>query len=321
MASEIWVVGWDHDKVAIPEFTTSILARRNPLPVDPYLQDFIENKKWFTYHDVERWWNEYGKKKSAVKCQPDALGVEAMHYEQSTITSVGDLADMLTDFLYKMQKPDGKPVLTKEQTIEAKNHILKGLTVKQVREIIEGVPFTPGFEEAVEAFRGEGLTQTLYSDGLGVAVEHQGKRLNFDAYGGVPAIIELSLYPREKVFSDNHFEELFPTDEEIEEARLTGRVEKYDKWEGFFGSLNGGEAYIPHVAVIDDSAANIKPMKQIQEAGGVAIAFNPTEPHEKQFREAEIPILKQEKPHLGRFKEIVLAEPAGREDLIKAYCV
>ena len=316
--AEIMIVGWDHDKVVIPDLTTSVLARYNPNKPQPYLQEFVEQRKLFTYEDVKKWWNEFGKHKYG---RESASGAGPLDHPES-LTTVGDVADMLTDFLYKMQKPDGTPIITKEQTIEAKNYLLRGLTAKQVQEIIEKVPLTKGFEYTFDVFKRAEITQTLFSDGLGIAVEHQGDRLGFSDYGGVPAKLNAVIKPVHDFFADLLSEDgvtIFMKD--MESLELTGEVGKYDKWEEFFESIKMDTDALCDVAVIDDSAANIKPMKRIQNAGGIAIAFNPTDAHFKQFKEAEIPVLKQTEPNLEPFAEIVLAPESERADVIRRYCV
>src|SRR3989344_2298245 len=107
--NEVAVVHWDHDKVLIGDLTTSVLARHSPLLPGPYVEEFVERRKWFRYDDVRTWEDK----------------------NQRGINTTGDLADMLTDFLYKVMRPDGNPVLTKDQTVQAKNYILRGLTVGQ----------------------------------------------------------------------------------------------------------------------------------------------------------------------------------------------
>ena len=298
----IYVVGWDHDKVAIPDLTTSVLARASPLQADPYLKEFVEERKWFTYSDVDNWEQRTSRKVRGQK--------------------VGALADMLTDFLYKDRKADGNSVITKQQTIEGKQYLLRGLSVNQVREIIGGVPFTDGLRKTVMEFRTEdvrrtrrnevGLKQTLYSDGLGLAVDFQVVRLELDAGGGVPAILEP---PREE--ADAALKKAANGD--FSDMVLSGSVEPFEKWKAFSDYVNGLGLDMASVAVIDDSGTNVQQMKKVQEAGGIAVAFNPTDPHRNDFEKAGIPILKG--VSLEPFAEIVLADSSNREAVIGRYCV
>jgi hypothetical protein len=114
MNSPIVIVGWDADRVMYNDLITSICAKGSRLDSASYLKDFVEEKKWFTYDDVHRWENQTGKK----------------------VETVGYLADMLTDFLYKMKKVDGSAsVTTKQQTIEGKQAILKCLTIGDIQKL------------------------------------------------------------------------------------------------------------------------------------------------------------------------------------------
>ena len=296
--NEVAVVHWDHDKVLIGDLTTSVLARHSPLLPGPYVEEFVERRKWFRYDDVRTWEDK----------------------NQRGINTTGDLADMLTDFLYKVMRPDGNPVLTKDQTVQAKNYILRGLTVGQVEEIIQEVPLTDGVSVGIERFRLADLAQTLFSDGLGIAVDHQRNRLSLDAGGGVPALLEG--IPSNSI---THSRDGLDIDLlAYTGARLSGDVVKYDKWEaskdyrdGFTSGLTWG-----NVAIIDDSAANVRQMKAAWSEGAVVVAFNPTEPHFKQFKGAGIPVLKQDEPDVSPFVDIVLeADLARRAVLIQRYCV
>ena len=202
-------------------------------------------------------------------------------------------------------------------------YLLKGLSVGQIREIIDVVPFTDGLKAVVMEFRVEdvrrtrggerGLKQTLYSDGLGLAVDYQVVRLGLDAGGGVPAILEIPKVDAETAVRK-------AADGDFSDMVLSGSVEAFDKWDAFSDYVKGLGLDMSSVAVIDDSDANAQQMKRIQEAGGVAIAFNPTEAGAKKFKEFGIPILKQGKPDLMPFGEIVLSDPQSRGSVIGRYC-
>jgi hypothetical protein len=275
---KIYVIGWDADLVMYPGLSTSICAEKSPLDPQIYLDDFFK-KNWFTKDDVGKWAQTYNEGKS--------------------IQTVGDLARCLTDFLYKMKKGEVS-VITKEQTIEGKQAILKGLTMKQIREISDSIEYTPGLEEAVRAFKKDGLYQTLFSDGLGPHITHQRRKLGLDAGMGIPAIITIN--GGEEHYNDLHLS--------MDDASLTGKVLTFYKATGFFShidSLRQNQKFpLENVAVIDDSGANVEILLlPVQKAGGIAIGFNPTEAHKPMFKKHSIPVLEQKERDLGPFIEIV----------------
>ena len=289
MSGYIKLINWDADRVMYNGLSTSICAEKSPLRVTPYLQDFIENKKWFTYDDVLRWVEEKGKDSNIP------------------IRNVGDLAECLTDFLYSMKKPGiDESIITKEQTKEGKQALLKGLSIAQIEEISEGIEYTQGFLEAVKAFKEDGIIQVLYSDGLGPHISYQIDKLGFDAGSGVPPIVELDGY-------EHQYDHSFPP-----EAKLTGKIVDFDKIERFH---NFREAYyggipVEKVAVIDDSGSNVEKLHvPIRDAGGLALGFNVTDAHRPKFQKNSIPIIKGNS--LEPFIEIV-RDP--REITIARYC-
>ena len=220
--------------------------------------------------------------------------------------NISDVANMLTDFLYKITK-DGKSIITKQQTIEGKQYLLKGLTMEDIIRISSSIEYSPGAEEAIQGFREHGLVQTLYSDGLGPHITYQKRKLGMNSGKGVPPVIELP-DGTETDYQDSHLD--------IPDAKLTGRVLPFKKAEEFFAYLESLGIPLSQVAVIDDSGANIETLlKPVQESGGIAIGYNPTDAHREKFYNHSIPVLKG--LDLRSFAEIVL-DP--RESVIGKYC-
>jgi len=266
---KILCVGWDADRVIYPGLSTSICAEKSTLDPEPYVNEFIL-RKWFTEDDVNRWCEEYNEGKG--------------------IASVGDVARMLTDFMYKMG------IISKQQTIEGKQAILRGLTMKDIRKISEEIEYNPGLREAVETFRKEGLYQTLFSDGLGPHITYQRRKLGMDAGKGISPLIML---PGNEVvlYEDWHLA--------IDQATLTGSIEKMDKAKEFFKHVSKLGIPLSSVAVIDDSGSNVESLLlPVQREGGIAVGYNPTDAHRPKFEKASIPILKE--TNLEAFAEIVL---------------
>jgi hypothetical protein len=288
MTEYIKLINWDADRVMYNGLSTSICAEQSPLPVTLYLKDFIENKKWFTYDDVVSWGQEKGK---------DSI---------TPIRSVGDLAECLTDFLYSMKKPGkDESVITKAQTKEGKQALLKGLSIVQIEDISEGIEYTPGLVEAVKAFKDDEIIQLLFSDGLGPHITYQIGKLGLDAGSGVPPIVEYNGKEFQYDISSHP------------ESKLTGKIADFDKIEKFHDYLNSYlKMPLENVAVIDDSGSNVEKLHvPVRDAGGLALGFNVTDAHRPKFQENSIPIIKGE--NLEPFIEIV-RDP--REVMIARYC-
>lgn len=285
MADRIYAVGWDADRVLYRGLITSICAEQSVLDPGRYFDGFVD-KGWFTHDDAKRWADEYN--------------------EGREIEAVGDLARMLTDFLYSMRKGDDS-VITKKQTIEGKQLILGGLTMRDIRRISDSVEYSNGAEYAVSALSREGVHQTLFSDGLGPHITHQVSRLGMKKGKGVPPVIRLP-DGSDVEYRDEHLE--------IDDAQLTGRVVPFDKAAEFFDYLAGRKYDMRNVAVIDDSGSNVKGLlRPVLEKGGIAIGYMPTDAHRPMFNEAGIPILKGD--DLQGFYDIVM-DP--RESVIARNC-
>ena len=296
MTSEIKAVCWDFDKVAHNDYTTTLLAKNISLDPEPKLRMLIQEKELISRKDMKDW----------------------KEFTDREIESIGDLADMLTDFLYDWgRKSNGEiltplqaqnlansgvnidPALSKHDTIIAKQAILKGLSVRKIKEISENIEYTSGFLDAVKKFKEEEIYQVIYSDGAGIVVDHQVEKLGIQGGGGVPPYLktpegENILYPDYENTSDK--------------AKLTGKVKlNFEKAKEFFFEILREGVTLDQVAIIDDSGTNLETLhKPIQNHGGLALAFNPKDKYRPGFEKAGIPILDQESRDLRPFKEMVL---------------
>ena len=287
----IGFIDWDVDNVWYKGISTTHSAEKSPLNPQPFVEGFIE-KGWFTEDDVQRWKGEYNGGKD--------------------IASIGDLAKCLTDFLYKMKKGESS-VITKEQTIEGKQSLLRGLTIKEIKQIAESIKYSDGLEETVGWFKKDGIYQAALSDGLGPFVLYHMKKLGMDHKGFVPAVMDIN--GEEKPFEEYMLD--------IDGAKLTGKALKFDKGKAFFdhakekGFVHIGDLKYrcSSVAAIDDSGANVESiLLPIQEGGGIAVGYNPTDEHRKTFQKYSVPVLKGS--DLRFFGEIV--RNPGK---IRDYCV
>lgn len=273
---KILVAGWDHDKVMVPDFGTSYLALGSKLDPNQYLERF-KKEGLFTQEDADRWIRE-----------------------NREIRSVKDIADCLSDFMYSYK------ILDREQLVYTKNTVLAGLSIRNIKEICSSIPYSEGFSEAFDMFRMNKILQTLFSDTNGIIIDYHIRKLGFAAGKGVPPLIEVD--GREVVYSPAYFD--------VESAKLTGKMERFDKSKAFFDYLKEKNHPLNVVAVIDDSGANVESLLlPVKQAGGIAVGYNPTDAHRPTFQKYSVPILKGR--HLRAFAEIVL-DP--RESTIGRYC-
>ncbi|HLD49107.1 MAG TPA: hypothetical protein VJB11_01985 [archaeon] len=255
----IGLINWDVDNVWYKGISTSHCAEKSMADPRSYLDGFVE-KKWFSYDDVKNWQDSYNGGKEII--------------------TIKELAQCLTDFLYKMKKDDSS-IITKEQTIEGKQSLLKGMTIKEVRKMADSIPYTDGLFDAVRIFKENSLYQVAFSDGLWPFVCYKTKQLGMRYSEGVPTIIEEN-------GTEKKFKKYMVNNNEI---KLTGKVGKFSKFDAFKNHMKGRYSLCEAV-LIDDSSANAKSMKEVMENGGLAVAFNPTDAHRKEFNSLSIPILK-----------------------------
>jgi len=288
---KIKAVVWDADNVWYKGIGTSHCAKKSKLDPQPYIDGFIKDG-WFTYNDVKRW-AEYRQKDT-----------------NNPIQTVGDLAQCLTDFLYELKTPGSdKSIITKEQTIEGKQALLKGLTKKDIQSIAKDIEYTHGLLDSVSTFRQSGMYQTVFSDGLGPFIAYKAMELGITDIGVVPIIVLTD--DEERDFDGYNYTE-------ISDFVLIGKVKPYNKAEDMFNRLSAYDK--SEMATIDDSGNNVDSiLVPVRNAGGIAIGFNPTESHIQKFKEAGIPVLQQKERSLEPFKEIVLSD--GDERIIAKYCV
>ncbi|MBI4895736.1 MAG: hypothetical protein HY831_04560 [Candidatus Aenigmarchaeota archaeon] len=281
---KLYVVNFDMDQVCYKGISTSHVADRSIADATHHLRELVENRRWFAYDDFKRWNDDYNK------------GQELSYQQDTPVVSVPILARCLTDFLYKMKK-DGfdESVITKEQTIQGKQMILGGISMGEIRSIAYEVPWTEGLLDAVNLFRHHGLKLYGSSDGLGPFVCHQMQKLGFDDKGYVPALIDID---GDRRWFQEHMLG-------IGDATLTGDVGKYNKAQEFFRKMEEQGIPLDRVAAIDDSGANVESLLlPIQQAGGLAVGYNPTDAHRPTFEKNSTPILRG--TDLRTFSEVVL---------------
>jgi hypothetical protein len=300
MVKKAWVIGdemsskplerprlvvWDVDRVWYHDISTTYAARGSKADYRPYLEDFV-NRGWFTNHHVALWENKMGRR----------------------LDSVGALADMLTDFLYKMKGEVYEGLSDQERknrTIEGKQSLLRGLTIGEVKAIAGSVPYTDGLTDAVVDIRQAGIHQVGFSDGLGPFVAYKMLRQDVDVGGIVPALLNCD--GEEIWFTDNNPHLLL----NYNSAQLLGKVGQFKKSEAIFEYIQKKGYQISEVAAIDDSSANTVTLAKIRDGGGIGIGFRVNDMDI--FRLAGIPVIRGD--DLGPFGEIV-KDPSK----IREYC-
>jgi len=272
------IVVWDIDRVWYSDISTTYCARGNKADYRPYLRHFVEENNWFTYENVKQWEKLTGRQ----------------------VNSIGALADMLTDFLYKKELQSTVYANVSDQdaknrTIEGKQALLKGLTIGEVKTIADSVQNTTGLSKAIQEIRYAAIYQVGFSDGLGPFVAYKMYQQGIEVGGIVPALVEVDGEER-WLKVDN----LYLLDRA--DTKLLGKVDGFKKSQEIFNYLSSYGYELPETAAIDDSVANIETLKKIRDGGGVSVGFNVNDI--KKFEEAKIPVLRGD--NLRPFAELVL---------------
>ena len=286
---KIRAIGWDVDNVWYKGISTSHAADSSRLDPDPYVSSFL-NYGWFSRQDIQRWADAEGKD------------------PKEPIRTVADVAQMLTDFYYKIKKEGSEEsLITREQIVQGKQALLKGMSLGEIKGIAHGIPKTNGLYKAIKTFDDTGLYQVAFSDGLFPFIAYLAGYMGVDHYDGVPCYVMI----------DNEKKLFEPIMLGRDDVSLVGEVEKFSKANAMFAHLKSKGYDLKDIAVIDDSGSNVQTLlRPVHEAGGIAIGFNPTKTHLGKFKEAGIPVLVQEERSLEPFIEIV-----KNPEAIEKYCI
>ncbi len=260
------VVVWDIDRVWYPDISTTYVARCSKADHRPYLDDFV-SRGWFNYAHVAQWERLTGR----------------------AVSSVGTVADMLTDFLYKPELRttvyEGVPDQdAKNRTIVGKQALLNGMTFGEVFEIANRVQNTEGLLDAIGIMDHVHVNHVGFSDGLGPFVAYKMHHLSVEAGGIVPALVRME--DDQEVYFDRSNLNLLNNPEIV----LLGRTGDFKKGDAIFRYLDQHGWSLDRAAAIDDSAANIGTLTRIRDGGGIAVGFNVNDI--KKFQEAKIPVIK-----------------------------
>ena len=92
---------------------------------------------------------------------------ERYESDNGLITTAGEMADFLT-----RARHDYKAFPGSAQTMDSKNRLFAGISLKEVGEALKDVEWNPGFPECVEKLGEAGATQLFLSRTNGAAVHH-----------------------------------------------------------------------------------------------------------------------------------------------------
>jgi hypothetical protein len=277
------LVIWDVDKVWYPDLGTTYASMGNDADGRKFVEEGIE-KGWYTQANTDAW-----------------QAYRASRGKSSDLSSVYNVATMYTDFFKTPSSTgEGKTIFTKSETIQRKQALLKGLTMKDVREIADRYVLpnlTPGLKEAIAKFRNMGLHQAAISDGLAPLIYYVTSRpeSKMDFAWATPAIVDV----------DGREEEFQRYWSDRDNVVLLGKTPEGSN-KNPRALMKAGEYGVNKTAAIDDSAANIDgQLKPIQEKGGISLGFYPLKQDYEKFEAAGIPILNRDSPNLLPFIEIV----------------
>ena len=273
----IAAVDWDVDRVWYHDISTTCCARGRQGDPGVYVQNGI-NRGIYTTADVEKW--------------------EATFNDGRWVATIGGVADMFTAFYNKMTKPDGSRILTKEQTIELKQRLLKGMTLGEVKKIAKSVPYTQGLDSTTTTFRERGMHQAAFSDGFAPFVTYHMIVLHMDVGYATPALISNE---GTAGFRGGQWNFMNLPDSVTMLGEVDKNFNKSDAAKSYFFSRGPP---LSQIAAIDDSESAIPFLKEVQQTGGLAVGFNVLPGQVAKFREAGIPILKGNS--LLPFAELVL---------------
>src|SRR3989338_4603200 len=153
-------VVWDVDRVWYPGISTSYCADAREGSPREYVLELM-GRGYFTQHHLDMW--------------QDATG-------RDPLETYSNAARFFTDILYNTLATVGShtPVMEKRQVVEAKQGLLKGMTLQDIRRVVEDVidqNRTPGLPEAIQVFDVCGNYTCAASDGLGPFIDYAVDRL------------------------------------------------------------------------------------------------------------------------------------------------
>ncbi|MBI4162116.1 MAG: hypothetical protein HY513_00405 [Candidatus Aenigmarchaeota archaeon] len=268
---------WDVDRVWYPDISTTYCAKGrdgNPNEVVAYGLE----KSYFKTSDIDRWSYEFNQGRP--------------------VETYGQAADMFTAFYNKMYKEDEKTrILTKEQTIELKQRLLKGMRMGDVNIIASRVQLTDGLVPVTHELESRRVYQSAFSDGLAPFVSYWMYVCGMNYGAVVPTILEED--GGERLFVLASDSRLFTID-----SILTGKTLQFNKRDSIKNHYTARNIPLSDLAVIDDSEAALPLMGEVQQAGGLSVGFNVLPGQVPKFREAGVPIIKGNS--LLPFAELVL---------------
>lgn len=190
-------------------------------------------------------------------------GLAYWQHANRQIAAIGDLAECLTDLRHKVPRSDsrGNVFPSSRETVFTKNYILRGLSIRRIKEITDEIPYNDGVLDVVFELRSANVSQVLFSNTNAIVADRQAER-NFFSYarGAVPVIM----------LDDHEFPYIGEVHYRWSDAMLAGRMhEDLEKKAVVFEFLDSRGVSPEEVLAIDDS--DVEFLELLQAAGGVAL--------------------------------------------------
>ncbi len=249
-----------------------------------------EGSKTSPEYFIDRFKEECGYRGPLSDIEPEKFMryLSVWETEQGTkIDSAGKLGAALTDFRHKYG------LFTSKHTKYTKNAILKGISMKDINEIMENIPLNNGFENTVRGFREDEKQQIIFSNAsYPIAVVFQ-KKYGMDYAEGIP------VWVRDKEQEYIYTPEMHGNPDIVLAGRLVD--ERWDKLQPFLNYIKEENLPLVNIAAIDDDHFRI--LERVQQGGGIAVGYKVKKKYRQEFEKRSIPVLKGD--DLRAFGEIV----------------
>ncbi|MBI2084988.1 MAG: hypothetical protein HYT71_00575 [Candidatus Aenigmarchaeota archaeon] len=244
---------WDMDGVMIPGRGTTHLANNYQMAPRYFMQRFL---------------SECGQKENALyNVKRDELergfGEWETNYNKGRIKTTGQLAACLTD----LQNAMGV-FSSSSETTYTKNALLEGMSMKQVAQTADNMPYNAGLELCVNGFTRRGFVQELFSNSNGSLVDAVAKKFGFHYSQGVTPYVTFE-GRQESLYSLEHLGNAG--------VRLTGKMASWGKTDTVFKHLEARKTRYDEVVAIDDTQIDM--LIELRARGARVFGFyNPNDP-------------------------------------------
>ena len=236
---------------------------------------------------IERFKKECGMEGPLGDIDPKKFEYALSQWEKDhrEIKTLGDLGEALTDLRHEYG------IFTSKHTKHTKNALLRGITLSQLNQIMDGVERMCGFESATNGFKRNGKKQMILSNASHPITVYFKEKYGMSYAFGLPVFV---IKDEQEVL---YTEEMYGNPK----IQLAGRAKDgFNKLEHLKGLIYKEIVNPKEIAAIDDDSVEI--LNYVQRNGGLALGFNVK--YEKRFQEFGIPIINEN--NLEIFYEIVM---------------